>query len=200
MRRRRTSSSTGRPASTAGSRRSTPAGTGKKRVAVTASLGGLAPATRYHYRLVAKNSKGRVFGGDRTFKTKPQPLGVTLAATPNPVGYGKATTLAGNLTGTGNAGRQIVLQMNPFPYTQGFQNLGNPQVTDAAGGFSFPILSATLNAQFRVLMPAEARGRQPDRGARRGGAGQHARRPPPGRCAASGSASPASSGPLATGR
>jgi hypothetical protein len=131
------------------------AGSGSSRKAVTAPVGGLAPATVYHYRIVAQNRNGLVKGGDRTFKTKPQPLGVSLAATPNPVPFGGAVTLAGQLTGTGNAGRQVVLQSNPFPYTQGFQNAANVQVTDAAGNFSFPLLSVPLNTQYRVQMPAK---------------------------------------------
>lgn len=131
------------------------AGGGSSRVSVTAPVGALAPATVYHYRLVARNRNGLVKGGDRTFKTRPQPLGVTLAANPNPVPFGSPVTLAGQLTGTGNAGRQVVLQANPFPYTQGFQNAANVQVTDAAGNFSFALLSVPLNTQFRVLMPAK---------------------------------------------
>ena len=83
-----------------------------------------------------------------------QPLGVSLAATPNPLFPGRATTLAGVLSGTGNANRQVVLQSNPFPYTQGFVNASDPHVTDAQGGFSFPVLSVPVNTQFRVLMPA----------------------------------------------
>ena len=98
--------------------------------AVTAQVTGLAPATTYHYRIVASNRRGLVKGSDRTFKTKAQPLGVSLAATPNPVLFAGSVTLAGQLTGTGNAGRQVVLQSNPFPYTQGFVNAANPQVTD----------------------------------------------------------------------
>jgi hypothetical protein len=129
------------------------AGAGAKRVAVTGPLTGLAPATTYHYRLVARNRNGLVKGADRRFKTKPQPLGVSLAATPNPVPFGGAVTLAGQLTGTGNANRQVVLQSNPFPYTQGFVNASNVQVTDAAGNFSFPLLSVAINTQYRVLMP-----------------------------------------------
>ncbi len=129
------------------------AGAGSRRVAITGPVSGLAPATTYHYRLVARNRNGLVKGADRTFKSKPQPLGVTLAATPNPVTFGSPVTLAGQLTGTGNANRQVVLQSNPFPYTQGFQNASNVQVTDAAGSFSFPLLSVPLNTQYRVQMP-----------------------------------------------
>ena len=45
---------------------------------------------------------------------------MTLAATPNPIAPGGATTLAGQLTGTNNVNRDVVLQSNPCPYTQGF--------------------------------------------------------------------------------
>jgi hypothetical protein len=121
--------------------------------AVAADIAGLAPATRYHYRLVARNARGLTKGGNRTFRTRRQPLGLTLAATPNPVTPGGATTLAGTLSGTGNANRQVVLQANPFPYTQGFQNAGDPHVTNDQGAFSFPLLGITMNTQYRVLLP-----------------------------------------------
>ena len=74
----------------------------------------------YHYQLVAQNRFGITRGERRTFRTKVQPLGVTLAANPPTVAPGGATTLAGQLTGTNNASRQVVLQSNPFPYLQGF--------------------------------------------------------------------------------
>jgi hypothetical protein len=128
-------------------------GGGDRAVRVAANIGALAPATTYHYRLVARNAEGLTRGADRTFRTRRQPLGVSLAATPNPVPFGGATVLAGTLTGTGNSGRQVVLQGNPFPYTQGFANVSNAQVTNAQGGFAFPLLSVPLNTQFRVLMP-----------------------------------------------
>jgi hypothetical protein len=132
----------------------TGAGGGTKGVKVSAPVAGLAPATKYHYRLVAQNSKGLVKGKDRTFTTKRQPLGLILAATPNPIFAGGSTTLGGTLTGTGNANRQVTLQSNPFPYTQGFVSTGNAQVTNATGSFSFPILSVPITTQYRVLMPA----------------------------------------------
>jgi len=131
----------------------TPVGAGQNPVRVGTDLGGLAPATRYHYRIVAQNAKGTALGGDRTFTTRPQPLGVSLAASPNPIFSGQGTALAGTLTGTGNANRRVVLQSNPWPYTQGFQNAANEQVTNAQGGFSFPLLSVPFNTQYRVQMP-----------------------------------------------
>jgi hypothetical protein len=129
-----------------------PVGAGTAARRVRADVGALLPATKYHYRLVAENPLGVVSGADRTFTTKPQPLGLTLAATPNPVPFGGATTLAGALTGTGNANRAVVLQGNPFPYLQGFLNVGNPQLTNAQGAFAFPLLSVPLNTQYRVVV------------------------------------------------
>ena len=81
------------------------AGAGTTGVHVAAGIAGLAPATKYHYRLVARNAKGLTKGRDRTFRTRRQPLGVSLAASPPVVTYGGKTLLAGVLSGTGNAGR-----------------------------------------------------------------------------------------------
>ncbi len=133
----------------------TAVGSGRAAVAVVADLAGLAPATTYHYRLVARNRNGTVNGADRVLKTKAQPLGLALAATPNPVPFGAPTVLAGTLSGTGNAGREIQLQSNPFPYTQGFLPTTNVQLTNAEGQFAFPLLSLPLNTQFRVLIPGK---------------------------------------------
>ncbi len=132
------------------------AGAGASPRNVSAATAALAPATLYHYRLVARNAKGATAGADRTFSTQPQPLGVTLAANPNPIPAGGGTTLSGTLSGTGNGGRQVVLQDNPFPYTRGFANLGNAQVTDANGNFAFTLLSVPVTTQYKVLMPQKS--------------------------------------------
>lgn len=129
------------------------AGAGGRARSVSAQAPALAPATLYHYRLVARNAAGVTRGADRTFVTQRQPLGVSLAANPNPVPAGGGTTLSGTLSGTGNAGRQVVLQDNPFPYTRGFANVGNAQVTDGNGNFSFSLLSVPVTTQYKVLMP-----------------------------------------------
>jgi hypothetical protein len=129
-------------------------GTKSKHVAVVIN-GGLAPATTYHYRLVGHNSEGYRFGKDRTFKTKPQPLGVSLVATPNPIRQGHWTVLSGILSGTGNGNRIVQLQANAWPYTAGFAPVGNNVQTDAQGRFAFTILSVPVNTQYRVLMPAK---------------------------------------------
>jgi hypothetical protein len=132
------------------------AGSGADPARVSMPVFGLAPLTEYHYRLVAQNRLGTTAGEWRTFTTKRQPLGVTLAANPNPVAPGGATVLAGQLTGTNSAGRDVVLQSNPFPYTQGFVGAANPQVTGTDGTFSFPVLSVPVTTQFRVVLAQRA--------------------------------------------
>jgi hypothetical protein len=131
----------------------TPAGRGTTAKRVTASVTTLAPFTRYHYRLVARNAKGLTKGRDRKFRTLRQPLGVSLAASPNPVKFGRPVTLAGVLSGTNNGNREIVLQINAFPYTHPFSQVGNPLLTLSNGAFSFTLSSLGYNSQFRVQMP-----------------------------------------------
>jgi hypothetical protein len=126
------------------------AGHGTKTVNVTAAVGGLKPNTTYHYRLVASNPDGVTSGSDRSFTTKKQPLGLTVAASPNPIVFGAGTTVVGQLTGTGNASKQVVLQQRAFPYTADFANVGNAVVTDGNGGFSFSALALPATTQLRV--------------------------------------------------
>jgi hypothetical protein len=131
--------------------RSLPAANSRRNVAE--DIAGLSPATRYHYRLVAHNARGTTRGPDRTFRTQRQPLGLAVTATPNPVSPGGSTTIAGTLSGTGNANRQVVLQANPWPYTQGFVPVADTHLTNEQGGFAFPVLGITTTTQYRIVLP-----------------------------------------------
>ena len=126
------------------------AGGGTHAVSVSAAIGGLQPLTLYHYRLVAVNSAGAAMGRDRTFLTTKVPLSLQILASPNPVLYGGTVTVQGTLSGTENANRAVVLQASQFPFTTGFQNIANPELTTATGSFSFPVLGLTATTQFRV--------------------------------------------------
>ena len=158
------------------------AGAGTAAVSAAAPIAGLGPNTKYHYRLVARNSLGTTVGGDRTFTTPKQPLGLALAATPNPVAFGAPSTLAGTLSGTGNAGRPIRLQQKPFPFTSAFTNVGNVQLTNAQGALLVrPALGAADHAVPRARDRQAVR-REPDphrqrRGRRRHEDDAHARPP-----------------------
>lgn len=126
------------------------AGAGSRTVSVVADIAGLTPDTTYHFRLVAHNAGGTRRGTDRTFTTLRQPLRLALDALPNPITFGTSTVPSGVLSGTGNAGRQVVLQQRAFPYTDAFMTVGGPATTDAAGRFLFPAMALPQNTQLRA--------------------------------------------------
>jgi hypothetical protein len=128
-----------------------PAGSGNSSIKVSQTITGLQPLSTYHYRILASSPSGATPGGDRTFATGPVPLSLAIVGTPNPVSFGGAFLLEGTLSGTGAANHAVVLQANPFPYLGGFKVVSNPQLTNAAGGFSFPFLGLLQNAQLRVV-------------------------------------------------
>ncbi len=127
------------------------AGAGTATVKVAVPVSGLLPVTTYHYRLIAVNAGGAATGADRAFTTAKVPLSLAITAGPNPTIYGGVATIQGTLSGTGNGNVPVSLQANPFPYTQGFLNTGNPELTSATGGFSFPFVGLTEATQFRVV-------------------------------------------------
>lgn len=127
------------------------AGAGSKAMSVVAAISSLTPATKYHYRLVAQSAAGTTLGSDRTFTTAKQPLGFTIAASPNPIPFGHTTTISGTLTGTGGGDREVALEQRPFPYTAPFAQVGNTLVTSATGAFTFAGIGVPLNTQFRVV-------------------------------------------------
>jgi hypothetical protein len=126
------------------------AGDGTNAVRVSQAVTGLQPHTVYHYRLVAFGATTTA-GRDRTFMTPKIPLSLAIAGVPNPVLFGSPFFVEGNLSGTEGGGRGVILEINPFPYLGGFKAFGNPEVTSATGGFSFPVLGLLENAQLRVV-------------------------------------------------
>ncbi len=68
-------------------------GSGEHAVTVSGSVVGLAPATTYHFRIMATNAVGTAFGSDQTFTTL-SPLTITTASlAEGQVGSGYAQTL-----------------------------------------------------------------------------------------------------------
>jgi hypothetical protein len=127
------------------------AGAGSHSVNVELPVGGLQPITVYHYRLVAVNAAGASIGSDRTLLTTKVPLSLQILSSPNPVLFGGLVTVQGTLSGTNNGGRTVVLQGNTFPFSAGFQDVGNPELTTASGGFSFLIAGLGVTTQYRVV-------------------------------------------------
>lgn len=127
------------------------AGSGRAGVRVSAPLSGLSPLTAYHYRLVAVSNAGTTLGDDRRLMTTKVPLSLQIVASPNPVAYGGAITIQGTLSGTGAANREVVLQESGFPFTTGFADIGNAELTSPTGSFSFVVLNVGLITQYRVV-------------------------------------------------
>jgi hypothetical protein len=128
-----------------------PAGSGSSSITVSQTLTGLAPLSTYHYRILATNPTGASAGGDHTFATGPVPLSLAIVGVPNPVVFGSPLFVEGTLSGSGAASHAVALQANPYPYVSGFQTVGNAELTNASGGFSFPYLGLLENAQLRVV-------------------------------------------------
>jgi hypothetical protein len=131
-----------------------PAGPSTATARLGKAVGGLQSDTLYYFRLIASDARGTVLGAIHTFRTRKIPLSIQIVATPSPVPFGDSFTLSGTLSGNGGGGRVVALQANPFPYTQGFRTLGNPEVTSATGSFSFPVVGLASNTQLRVVMTA----------------------------------------------
>jgi hypothetical protein len=127
-----------------------PAGAGTSTVKVSQPIGGLRPDTTYHYRILAVGA-GSAAGRDHTFKTAKVPLAFTLRASRNPVVFGSAFVLAGTLSGSGNAGRRVVLKIDPFPFARGFASFGAPAITGPTGAFSFFVPGLLQNSLLRVV-------------------------------------------------
>jgi hypothetical protein len=121
------------------------AGSGATKVKVTGTLTGLAPATTYHYRLVASNASGTTFGGDHALKTKNE---VTIGASPNPIVFGRATTLNGFVLGSGTSGVAVTLQQATQPAGP-YANAGKT-TTGANGAYSFAGVAPAANTWYRT--------------------------------------------------
>lgn len=124
---------------------------------VSADVTGLTASTTYHFRLVATNSAGTVYGADMTFTTTapgtPSPS-LSIAASASTVTFGRPITISGTLTGTGNAGVTVTLEENPYPYSGGFHSTGLKATTDATGHYSITV-SPAENTHYRVVAGAK---------------------------------------------
>jgi hypothetical protein len=131
------------------------AANGNNAHAVSAGVTGLAPSTTYHFRLVASNSAGGGNGLDMTFTTPASGVAgtnaVSIHSRPNPVTFGRATAISGQVTGPKNAGAKVTLESSPFPYTAPFKPTGLTTTTSATGTYSF-VTAPGVNTHYRVTV------------------------------------------------
>src|SRR5215203_5741765 len=77
---------------------------------------------------------------------------VSINAT-TPITWGRPTTIAGKLTGSGNSGVAVDLQADPHPFADsGFTKVANA-ATDSNGNYSF-VQQPQLNTRYRVVAKA----------------------------------------------
>jgi hypothetical protein len=122
-------------------------GAGFSAVPVSATLTGLAPNTRYHFRVIATNSLGTRRGGDRYFTTAKAPTGVTITPSTTRVTFGRGLQITGAVTGRGSI--PVALQRQDAPYTGPYVQVAT---TNAAsnGAFTFFVGSLAQTARLRV--------------------------------------------------
>ncbi len=122
-------------------------GAGFSGVPVNATLTGLAPNTRYHFRAVATNSLGTRRGGDRYLTTAQAPTGVTITPSITRVAFGSGLQITGAVTGQGSV--PVALQRQDAPFTGPYVQVAT---TTAAsnGAFTFFIGSLPATARLRV--------------------------------------------------
>jgi hypothetical protein len=125
------------------------AGSGQSATSVGATVSGLQPHTRYHYRVVATNAAGITRGRDRTFTTLRSPRAVTVSASPNPVTWSGSTTVSGRLSGQGIAGATVALERQDFPFSGPFRLVGT-KAASSNGSFSFRVGPLWALARLRV--------------------------------------------------
>ena len=116
----------------------------------------------YHFRAVATNSSGTAHGRDRTFRTPrvARPTGVVIGAHPNPVTFGHAASVSGQVQGQAAGGVTVALESQPSPFTAPFVPAAPSTTTDGAGRYSFQVFpGVTTNyraATGGVLSPCSA--------------------------------------------
>jgi hypothetical protein len=125
------------------------AGSGQSGRSVSATIGGLTPNTRYHYRVVATNAAGVTRGRDRTFTTLRNPRGITVSASPNPAPWSGSTTVSGRISGQGVAGTIVALERQDFPFSAPYRLVGTKRAS-SNGSFSFSVGPLWALARLRV--------------------------------------------------
>ena len=126
-------------------------GAGTATVRVSTPVTGLTPNTTYYYRVVALNGKGQSLGAVEQFVTPKVPPAAAFMNVENPVPYGAPLAVQGELTGSEAANHEVTLEANPYPYTAGFQPVGNPLITSSTGTFSFTDPGLSVDTELRVV-------------------------------------------------
>jgi hypothetical protein len=126
-------------------------GNGTTDVAVSAGLTGLQQSKQYHFRAVATNTNGTVFGADQVFNTAPRsPAAITGSAT-------NITTNSATLNGTVNPGALSTTYHFEYGTTTSYgtttptQNAGSGTLDVAVSAALAAVLQPNVTYHFRLV-------------------------------------------------
>ena len=88
-------------------------------------IAGLAPLTRYHFRLVAVNGGGSALGPDAVFTTIGDLASVDLSALASPVTFGSPVSVVGQLNGSSAGRGRLSSSRTPTPSPEASGRSGN---------------------------------------------------------------------------
>lgn len=126
------------------------AAAGSAAVAVSARLT-LTPATRYSYRIVATNAAGTSRGSRRSFATPAEVRAIGLELSSDRVLYGDGVTVTGRLQGSGTTNVPVALELQQFPFTGPFNQIGPVQRVAADGTVRFSVATLVIASKLRLV-------------------------------------------------
>ena len=126
------------------------AGAGAGPIAVNTRLR-LTPATRYSYRIVATNAAGTARGARRTFTTPAEVRTMAIELSSRRVVYGDGVDVIGRLRGTGTRNLQVALELQQFPFSGPFHQVGAVKRVAADGTVRFGVPTLVISSRLRLV-------------------------------------------------
>jgi hypothetical protein len=115
---------------------------------VSLPISGLAPYTKYYYRVLAVNEKGTARGSSRNLTTLRAPTTIELTSVPTAVAWGGSATVAGKVQGSGVGRIGVRVERTDFP----FSRTTYKDVTSASDGtFSTTVGALWITTRLRVV-------------------------------------------------
>ena len=121
---------------------------------VAIDVRGLAPNTRYRYRVVAQNASGTTRGATRTFVTGATPTGILARPERFRVPFGGTAVVTGRIAGPKLGGVRVRLQALQWPFTAAFADVGSTVKTSSIGSFRLVLPVLSITTQLRVVASA----------------------------------------------
>lgn len=126
-------------------------GTGTGPVPFAADVTGLAPDTRYSFRLVVRSAAGSARGARRYFTTARAVSGATLNVSPGSVKYGGAIRATGRLTGARVRDTRVAVEISSFQFIGQWRQVGLDKEVPSSGRYEFTIAGLLSHVQVRVV-------------------------------------------------